>query len=50
MSNISILYWPRSTKSDSDYQTARKAINNETGAMPDVITDDININDIIFIY
>ena len=45
MSNISILYWPRSTKSDSDYQTARKAINNETGTMPDVITGDMNISE-----
>ena len=46
MSRIPILYWPRSTKSDSDYQTARKVINTETGIMPDVITDDINIAEI----
>lgn len=46
MSNIPILYWPRSTKSDSEYQTARKMINAKIGAMPDVITGDLNIADI----
>ncbi len=43
MSRFPILYWPRSTKSDSDYQTARKVINAEIGAMPDVITGELNI-------
>jgi hypothetical protein len=46
MSNIPILYWPRSTKSDSEYQTARKIINAKIGAMPDVISGDLNITDI----
>lgn len=46
MSRIPILYWPRKTKSDSDYQTARKVINTESGVMPDVITEDINITEI----
>lgn len=46
MSRYAILYWPRSTKSDSDYQTARKVINSENGAMPDVIAGDLNIADI----
>ena len=43
MSRFPILYWPRSTKSDIEYQTARKVINSEIGAMPDVITGDLNI-------
>lgn len=46
MSNIPILYWPRNTKSDSEYQTARKVINATIGAMPDVITGELNIADI----
>ena len=43
MSRFPILYWPRSTKSDIEYQTARKVINSAIGAMPDVITGDLNI-------
>lgn len=46
MRKIPILYWPRSTKSDSEYQTARKMINTATGAMPDVIIGEINITDV----
>lgn len=43
MSRFPILYWPRSTKSDIEYQTARKVINSTIGAMPDVITGDLNV-------
>jgi len=46
MSSIPILYWPRETKSDSEYQTARKIINAKTGAMPDVVQGDLNIADV----
>ena len=46
MSRFTILYWPRSTKSDAEYQTARKMINNAIGEMPNVITGDLNIADI----
>lgn len=46
MSKIPILYWPRSTKSDAEYQTARRVINATVGVMPDVITGDINISDV----
>ena len=46
MSKQPILYWPRSTKSDAEYQTARKVINTSVGTMPDVITGDINIADV----
>jgi hypothetical protein len=46
MSRFPILYWPRSTKSDNEYQTARKVINSEIGIMPDVITDDLNVSGI----
>ena len=46
MSRFPILYWPRSTKSDNEYQTARKVINTAIGEMPDVITGDLNVADI----
>ena len=46
MSKYAILYWPRSTKSDAEYQTARKVINSAIGNMPDVITGDLNVADI----
>ncbi len=38
-----ILYWPRRTTGDNEYQLARKVINNATGIMPDVCTDDMDI-------
>jgi hypothetical protein len=46
MRKLPILYWPRSTKSDSEYQMARKVINTALGTMPEVITGDANIADI----
>lgn len=46
MSRFPILYWPRSTKSDSEYQTARKVINAAIGEMPEVITGDLNVADV----
>jgi len=46
MSRFPILYWPHSTKSDTTYQTARKVINAAIGAMPEVITGDLNVADI----
>ena len=42
-----ILYWPRKTTTDSDYQLARKVINTETGAMPTVVTGDLDLADIL---
>lgn len=36
-----ILYWP--DKTDDEYQLARRLINSETGIMPEVITDDLDI-------
>lgn len=44
MRQIPILYWPRRTTGDSDYQLARKVINASTGVMPDVITGDLDLN------
>ncbi|MBQ5700316.1 MAG: hypothetical protein IIV74_03420 [Alphaproteobacteria bacterium] len=38
-----ILYWPRKTAGDNEYQLSRKVINTATGVMPDVCTDDIDI-------
>ncbi len=44
MTKFPILYWPRKTTGDCEYQLARKVINNATGVMPDVYTDDIDIS------
>lgn len=46
MSRFPILYWPRNTKSDTEYQTARKVINGEIGEMPNVMTGDLNVADV----
>ena len=43
MTKFPILYWPRRTTGDNEYQLARKVINNTTGVMPDVLTEDVNI-------
>lgn len=47
MKTFSILYWPRKTSGNADYQLTRKAINSATGAMPSVLTKDISIADIL---
>ncbi|MBR3781850.1 MAG: hypothetical protein IKL14_00475 [Alphaproteobacteria bacterium] len=47
MTKFPILYWPRKTTGDNEYQLARKVINNSTGVMPDVCTDDLDIADIL---
>ena len=44
MSKIPILYWPHQTNGNSDYQLSRKVINNMTGLMPEVISDDLDIS------
>lgn len=46
MNRIPILYWPRKTKSDTEYQTARRVINSAAGLMPEVITDELDIQQI----
>ena len=43
MTKFPILYWPRRTTGDNEYQLARKVINGATGVMPEVITGDIDI-------
>ena len=43
MTKFPILYWPRKTAGDSEYQLARQVINNTTGVIPDVCTDDVDI-------
>lgn len=43
MSKFPILYWPYKTNGNSDYQLARKVINNATGIMPDVICEDLDL-------
>jgi hypothetical protein len=47
MKSFPILYWPRKTTNDADYQLARKVINNTTGVMPDVITGDLDVMDVL---
>ncbi|MDE6478421.1 MAG: hypothetical protein K2L95_01685 [Alphaproteobacteria bacterium] len=43
MKTFPILYWPRKTKDDADYQLARKTINSACGMMPEIITDDLDL-------
>ncbi|MBQ8729377.1 MAG: hypothetical protein IJY77_03695 [Alphaproteobacteria bacterium] len=47
MTKFPILYWPRKTTGDCEYQLARKVINNATGVMPDVCSDDVDIATIL---
>ena len=47
MQKCPILYWPRKTADDSEYQIARKVINSATGAMPTVITDNLDLDAIM---
>ncbi|MFQ6777686.1 MAG: hypothetical protein ACLRFI_00085 [Alphaproteobacteria bacterium] len=47
MKQIPILYWPKKTTNDADYQTARKVINANAGAMPIVISDDLDLSGIM---
>ena len=47
MKKYPILYWPRKTTGDNEYQLARKVINNSTGIMPDVCVEDSDISDIL---
>ena len=46
MSKNPILYWPYKTNGNADYQLSRKVINNETGLMPEVILDDLDLSSI----
>ncbi len=41
-----ILYWPKNTRDDVDYQLARKAINSECGNMPDIVLDNNDLMEI----
>ena len=43
MRKFPIFYWPYKTTGNEDYQLARKLINNETGIMPEVIIDDLDV-------
>ncbi len=42
-----ILYWPRKTTTDNEYQLSRKVINSETGAMPTVLSGDLDLESIL---
>lgn len=43
MKQFPILYWPRKTTGDADYQMARRVINGVAGVMPDVVSGDMDI-------
>lgn len=43
MKKFPILYWPRKTSADTDYQLARKVINSTVGVMPDVVNGDADL-------
>ena len=47
LTEFPILYWPRKTTDDSEYQMARKVINSATGTMPSVILDNLDIDAIM---
>ena len=47
MTEFPILYWPRKTTDDSEYQMARKVINSATGTMPSVVLDNLDIDAIM---
>ena len=47
MTKFPILYWPRKTTGDEEYQLARKVINKSTGVMPDICADDVDIAQIL---
>jgi len=44
MKHVPILYWPRKTTGDAEYRLARKVINTTCGAMPTVLTDELDLN------
>lgn len=46
MKQFPILYWPRKTNGDTEYQLARKVINAATGAMPEIVSDDLDLSSI----
>lgn len=50
MREFPILYWPRKTAGNADYQLARKAINAVAGVMPDVVGADIDLADVVAEY
>ena len=43
MKPFPILYWPRRTTGDTEYQLSRKVINSATGAMPSIVTDELDL-------
>ncbi len=47
MKKFPILYWPRKTTDDTEYQLSRKVINGITGTMPTIITEDLDIDAIM---
>ncbi len=47
MKQYPILYWPRRTTADNDYQLARRMINSACGVMPDVATGDVDLASVL---
>ncbi|MDL2296042.1 hypothetical protein LJC18_04525 [Lachnospiraceae bacterium OttesenSCG-928-E19] len=46
-SEFPILYWPRKTMNDADYQLARKVINSNCGVMPEVVSGELDVMDVL---
>lgn len=47
MRELPILYWPRKTADDTEYQLSRKVINSATGTMPAIVSDNLDLDEIM---
>ena len=47
MSSFPILYWPHNTRDDAGYQSARKIINATLGIMPEVVTGECDVVELL---
>jgi hypothetical protein len=47
MKAFPILYWPKKTTRDADYQLARKVINAGAGVMPEVVSGEIDVMELL---
>ncbi|MBN1324944.1 MAG: hypothetical protein JW974_01885 [Alphaproteobacteria bacterium] len=47
MKSVPILYWSRKASSDSEYQLARKTISAMHGIMPEVVSGDIDVIELL---
>lgn len=47
MKSVPILYWSRKTNNDTEYQLARKTISAAHGVMPEVVTGDLDVIEVL---